>query len=84
MDKRIVIRTKEFKKSLKNVKDKKLKIKIFKQIQKIIENPFVGKPLKHKLKGERTIYIKPYRLIYFIRENEIVLLRFLHRDDVYR
>jgi len=62
--------------------DKTLLEKIKKQILKIIKNPFVGKPLKYKRK-ERTLYIKPFRLIYSINENELILLKFEHRKNVY-
>ena len=73
-----------FEKSFKKLKNKTLKEKIIKQINKIIDTPSAGKPLKHDLKGERTLYVKPYRLIYAVKKNEIFLLRFLHRDDVYK
>lgn len=56
--------------------------KIEKQIRKIIKNPNVGKPLRYK-RGERTIYVKPFRLIYSIRGEEIILLKFDHRKKVY-
>ena len=56
--------------------------KLEKQIKKIIKNPGVGKPLKYK-RGERTVYIKPFRLIYAVRGNEIILLKFEHRKKVY-
>jgi len=56
--------------------------KLEKQIKKIIENPNVGKPLKYK-RGERSLYIKPFRLIYAIRSDEIILLKFGHRKKVY-
>ena len=72
-----------FEKSFKKLKDKTLKGRIIKQIKKIIENPLIGKPLRHDLRGERSLYIKPYRLIYAVRKDEIILLRFLHREKVY-
>lgn len=72
-----------FEKSFKKLKDKILKNRIIKQIDKISDNPSIGKPLKHDLKGERTIYIKPYRLIYSFKKNKIILLRFIHRKEVY-
>ncbi len=56
--------------------------KIKKQIKKIIENPEVGKPLKY-YRGERTLYVKPFRLVYAIRQDEIILLKFEHRKNVY-
>ena len=83
MGRRIVERTKNFDKSLKHIKNKDLKMKIYKQIEKIIHDPSVGKPLKHDLKGERSVYIKPYRLIYSLKKDKIILLRFRHRKEAY-
>lgn len=57
--------------------------KLRKQIHKIIENPEVGKPLKYK-RGERSLYIKPFRLLYALRGDELVLLKFDHRKKVYK
>jgi len=54
------------------------KQKLKKQILKILENPQVGKPLKY-MRGERSLYIKPFRLIYAIRKDAIILLKFEHR-----
>lgn len=73
-----------FERDIKQIKDKILKEKIKKQIRKIINDPEAGKPLKYNLKNERTLYIKPYRLIYAIKKDEITLLRFCHRDEVYK
>lgn len=72
-----------FEKSFKKLKDKNFKERIIKQIEKLTNNPEAGKPLRYDLKMERTIYIKPYRLIYSFKEDEIILLRFMHRKDVY-
>ena len=60
-----------------------LKKRLEKQIIKIINNPEVGKPLMY-LRGERFLYIKPYRLIYAVRDNELILLKFDHRSRVYK
>lgn len=57
--------------------------KIGKQIKKIIENFNVGKPLKYK-RGEKSLYVKPFRLIYAVRGEEIILLKFDHRKRVYK
>ena len=62
--------------------DKTLLEKLKKQIIKIIENPQVGKPLKYK-RGERTLYLKPFRLIYSLNQDELILLKFEHRKSVY-
>jgi len=70
-----------FKKNIKRLNQFE-RDKLEKQIKKIIENPNVGKPLKYK-RGERSLYVKPFRLIYSRRGNEIILLKFGHRKNVY-
>ncbi len=57
--------------------------KLEKQIRKIVENPQVGKSLKYT-RGERVLYTKPFRLIYAIKKDEIILLKFEHRKSVYK
>ena len=76
-----IIPSNTFKKNIKRLSLFKRE-KLEKQIKKIIKNPGVGKPLKYK-RGERTVYIKPFRLIYAVRGNEIILLKFEHRKKVY-
>jgi len=44
-----------------------------KQIKKIIANPDVGKPLEYALKGERTVYVPPFRIIYAFKECKMYL-----------
>lgn len=70
---------------IKNIKglNKFERKKVEKQIKKIIANPKVGKPLKYT-RGERALYIKPFRLVYAVRNNDIVLLKFDHRKRVYK
>ena len=78
-----VVWSDEFKNEIKKIKDNAVKERIKKQIAKIVNNPEIGKPLRHELKGERTMYIKPYRLIYSVVGDTIYILRFEHRKDVY-
>ncbi len=80
---RDLIRTDKFKDDLKLFKDSSLLEKMRKQIQKIMENPEFGKPLRYGFKRERTIYVKPYRIIYAFDEQNIYLLRFEHRGHAY-
>ena len=74
----------KFKKGISKIKDSKLKERLQNQIQKIVECPDLGKPLRYDLKGERTIYVKPYRLIYVYQGAVLYLLRFEHRKQVYK
>ena len=77
-----VVYTEKFEHELKK-SDKTSKEMAIKQIKKIIENPEMGKPLRYNLKGERTVYVKPFRIIYSYFGNTIYFLRFEHRKDVY-
>jgi len=75
--------SRSFEKAIRKIKDVSLKNHITSQIVKIINNPEVGKPLRYNLKGERTLYVKPYRIIYSYNNNLISFLVFEHRDSVY-
>ncbi len=77
-----ITRSPRFIKDIKKL-DSFLFEKIGKQIRKILENPEVGKPLKYK-RGERSLYLKPFRLIYAVRGDELILLKFNHRTKVYK
>ena len=77
-----VVYTEKFEEEVKKL-DFSLKQKVVKQIEKIINNPEIGKPLRYNLKGERTVYIKPYRIIYSFKDNTIYFLRCEHRKKVY-
>ena len=77
-----VIYTDKFEKELKKA-DSSVKEKVVKKIKKIINEPEIGKPLRYDLKGERTMYVKPFRIIYSYSNNTIYFLRFKHRKEVY-
>ena len=74
--------TEKFEREFKKA-DNSIKEKAKKQIAKIIQEPETGKPLRYKLKGERTVYVKPFRIIYSLINNAIYFLRFEHRGEVY-
>mgnify|MGYP001575015227 CR=1 FL=1 len=71
----------DFKKIWKKL-DYSLQIKIKKQIEKIINSPEIGKPMKFARKGTREVYISPFRLSYaYIKEeNRIIFLDLYHKD----
>ncbi len=77
-----ITRSPYFIKQVKHL-DEFLLEKIKNQIRKILQNPQIGKPLKYR-RGERSLYIKPFRLIYSIKENELILLKFGHRKSIYK
>ena len=73
----------EFLKSLKKLRDSVAKEKIKKQVEKIIENPEIGKPMMYERKGTRELYVSPYRLAYAYskEENKIIFLDIYHKDE---
>ena len=81
---RNVIWTDKFERELRKVRDKELKARARKRIKEVVENPEIGKPLRFELKGERSVRIPPYRLIYAVKGDTLYLLRFEHRKKVYR
>ncbi len=62
---------------------KAIKRRIRKEIIEILEYPEFGKPLRLELRGERSIRIPPYQLIYAAEGDAVYLLRFEHRKKVY-
>ncbi|MBU1199161.1 MAG: type II toxin-antitoxin system RelE/ParE family toxin [Nanoarchaeota archaeon] len=71
-----------FKSKVKKANDF-LKLKIYKQVEKIIENPLIVKPMRYERKGTRELYIKPCRLSYAYNEKEkiIILLDLFHKKE---
>ena len=61
------------------MKDPVLKVKVKKQISKIIQNLGVEKPMRNIRKGIRELYIKPFRLAYAYIEDEIIILDLYHK-----
>lgn len=81
---RNIVWTQKFERELRKQKDEALKNRVRKKIREIIANPETGKPSKFELRGERSIRIPPYRLIYAVEGDTLYLLRFQHREKVYR
>lgn len=55
-------------------------------IEKLAQDPTIGKPLKGVLKGLWSLRIGTYRVIYQIIQNELVVMVFdvRHRREVYK
>lgn len=72
---------KKFKSLFSKLKDNSIKEKIIKQIQKISENPEIGKPMKYGRKGTRELYVPPFRLSYLYDYNSktIYILDIYHK-----
>ena len=77
-----VTRSNTFIKQIKHL-DSFLLEKLKRQITKILENPEIGKPLNYK-RGERSIYLWPFRIVYAIIDEGLIFLKFEHRKSVYK
>ena len=78
-----IIFSDEFKKEFKKIKDKTTRLKIIKQLKKLSATPETGKPLKYNLKNHRSVRVAPFRIIYRIEQDKIIINCFDHRKDVY-
>jgi len=67
---------------VRKVRDAQRKLKIKKQVKKIICDPHCGKPLRYGRKNTLEVYIPPYRLYYNFSEKEerIYFLEISHKD----
>lgn len=81
----------DFKRTFKKI-DNSYKIKVKKQIKKIIQNPEIGKPMSANRKGTREVYVSPFRLSYafFLSDDEedqgngiykLMFLDLYHKDN---
>ena len=75
-----VIFDSHFENKFKKIKEAFLKDKIIKQIEKIRENPEIGKPMRYSRKGTRELYISPYRLSYLVEGDIIYILELYHKN----
>lgn len=79
-----IIFSADFKKEFKKIKDKETRVKIIKQIKKLSAKPTAGKPLQYNLKNHRTLRVPPYRIVYRVGKERIIINCFDHRKDVYK
>ena len=73
----------QFRNKLNKIKNSHTKIRLYKQILKIVENPYIGKPLKYSRKGSREVYLDSLRLYYAYYSEEKILriVEFSHKDE---
>ena len=74
---------KDFLKKISKIKDASFKEKVKKQVEKVVDNPEVGKPMRYSRKGTREVYISPYRLsyAYLPSEQKLIFLNIYHKDE---
>ncbi len=73
----------DFRKEFKKIKDKTTRLRIIRQIKKLENEPESGKPLKYELRNHRSLRVAPFRVIYRLAEDKIIINCFDHRSDVY-
>ena len=79
-----ILFSEEFRKEFRKIKDKSTRIKIIKHIKKLAELPLSGKPLRYDLKGHRSTKIPPFRIVYRLEKDRIIINCFDHRKCVYK
>lgn len=77
-----IIRAPRFINQVKKI-DGGLLERVQKLINKIINNPEVGKPMRFDRKGTREVYLPPFRMSYsYDKEKDILyLLEIYHKDE---
>ena len=76
--------TDAFERSVRKIKDASIKERVKDQVKEIISRPDIGKPLRFQRKGERSVRVPPFRIIYAVEGNTVYFLDFDKRDKVYR
>ncbi|MBD3303738.1 type II toxin-antitoxin system mRNA interferase toxin, RelE/StbE family [Candidatus Woesearchaeota archaeon] len=79
-----IIFSEEFKKEFKKIKNKPTRIKVINHLKKLGSLPESGKPLQHNLKGHRSTRIPPFRIIYRLEKDKIIINCFDHRKNIYK
>lgn len=78
-----IIFSRDFRKEFKKIKEKKLRLRIIKQIKKLAKQPLSGKPLRYNLKKHRSLRVSPFRIIYRVEKDRLIINCFDHRKEVY-
>ena len=58
--------------------------KINKQIDKILKEPTLGKPLRNVLKNKMRVHISSFVLVYEFLDGELRVIDFDHHDKIYK
>lgn len=65
--------------------DGRYKSRITAVLVALADNPFIGKKLEGEYKSERSCEVWPYRIIYRVNKESVVLIvRIGHRQNVYK
>jgi len=63
--------------------DKPLRTQVLKKISELQTNPEIGKPLGNILKNKRSLHIGKYRVLYSIKEKDMIIAEVGHRKNIY-
>lgn len=74
---------KSFIRFISKIKNTSTKEKIKKQVEKIVDNPKIGKPMRYQRRYTRELYISPYRIAYAYNPNndKLIFLDIYHKDE---
>jgi len=74
---------KQFEKRIKKIKNEESKNRVKKQLEKVVSDPQIGKPMRYGRKGTRELRIPPFRLSYIYQKNEdkLIFLNLYHKDE---
>jgi len=74
-----------FEKQLKKLKkkDKNTFDRLTKKLKEIRQNPEHYKPLRNILKGNRSVHLDPFIIIFDVKENLITVHYVKHHDEAY-
>lgn len=81
-----IIYSDEFERALRKWKkrDHYLFEQLVNKMERIINDPTVGKPLRYTLKNRRRIHINSFVLVYEFHNDEVRFIDFDHHDRVYK
>jgi len=79
-----IIFSDEFRKEFRKIKNRPTRLRIISQLKKIANNPGSGKPLRYSLKGHRSVRIPPYKIIFRMEKDRLIINCFDHRKEVYK
>jgi mRNA-degrading endonuclease RelE of RelBE toxin-antitoxin system len=76
----------QFKQIVEKLKKKDIQTydRVVKQVEKIIKEPSIGKPLRYSLKNRRRVHVGHFVLVYEFYNNELRFLDFDHHDKIYK
>lgn len=65
---------------------KEYQVRIRNKIDTLVSDPFSGKPLEGKYKGEYSLHVWPYRIIYLILKQKLIIevIDIHHRQGAYK